>query len=177
VTAVIGATVPLGEATARRLLRRDVAVFDTQPALDYYRLTPDHRLLFGSAARFVRPSRQRSAVWLERQLARVFPQLGAARMEYVWRGQVDLTRNRLPDIGRHGGAWYAQGFNGHGLALTVLTGRAIADAIAGHDEDFALLAALPYRPWPGGRAVSGALLPLVRGFRQLGHTLSRRLGR
>ena len=175
VTAVIGATVPLGPATAQRLLRRDVAVFDTQPALDYYRLTPDHRLIFGAAARFVRPSHDHAANWLEHRLGQVFPQLDSPRMEFVWRGQVDLTRNRLPDIGRDGDIWYAQGFNGHGVALSTLTGRAIADAIAGHPEDWMLLADLPYRRWPGGVTVSKALLPFVRGFLQLGHTLRGRL--
>ncbi|HEX2113114.1 MAG TPA: FAD-binding oxidoreductase [Alphaproteobacteria bacterium] len=177
VTALIGATASLGADTARRLLKRDVAVFDTQPALDYYRLTSDHRLIFGSATRFIRPSAARSAAWLERQLARVFPQIATPRMEYVWRGQVDLTRNRLPDLGREGDVWYAQGFNGHGVALTTLAGRAIADAIAGHDEDWATLASLPYRPWPGGAALSGALLPFVRGFMQLRHAVARRLAR
>ena len=73
VTALLGATETLGADVARRVLRRDVAVYDTQPALDYYRLTPDHRLIFGSAARFVRPSARHSAAWLERNLARVFP--------------------------------------------------------------------------------------------------------
>jgi gamma-glutamylputrescine oxidase len=174
VTALIGATVPLGKAVASRLLRRDLAVFDTQPALDYYRLTPDHRLIFGSATRLIRPSATRSAAWLARQIARVFPQLAEPRMEYVWRGQVDLTRNRLPDLGRDRDVWYAQGFNGHGVALTILAGRAIADAIAGHDEDWATLAGLPYRPWPGGAALSGALLPFVRGLMQLRHVLARR---
>lgn len=177
VTAVIGATEPLGAATAQRLLRRDVAVFDTQPALDYYRLTADHRLIFGSATRFVGPTRRQTGAWLERQIARVFPQVQPPRMAFVWRGQVDLTRNRLPDIGRQDDLWYAQGFNGHGVALSILTGRAIAEAIAGHPEDWDLLASLPYRPWPGGVRAAKALLPLVRGFRQLGHTLSDRLGR
>jgi gamma-glutamylputrescine oxidase len=175
VTALIGATAPLGAAGAARLLRRDVAVFDTQPSLDYYRLTPDHRLIFGSTTRFVRPSRQHAAAWLEHQLARVFPQLDTPRMEFVWRGQVDLTRNRLPDIGRHGDLWYAQGFNGHGVALATLAGRAIADAIAGHGEDWEMLASLPYRPWPGGTALSRLLLPVVRGVRQLRYRLARHL--
>jgi gamma-glutamylputrescine oxidase len=176
VTALLGTTTPLGAAGAARLLRRDVAVFDTQPALDYYRLTPDHRLLFGSATRFVRPSPQHAAAWLERQLLRVFPQLEAPRIEFLWRGQIDLTLNRLPDIGRHGDLWYAQGFNGHGIALATLAGRAIADAIAGHSEDWGLLADLPYRPWPGGVSISRLLLPLVRSFRQVRHDLGRRLG-
>jgi gamma-glutamylputrescine oxidase len=175
VTALLGATVPLGEDAARRLLHRDVAVYDTQPALDYYRLTPDHRLIFGSAARFKRPSAAHSAAWLEGNIARVFPQLARPRIEFSWRGQVDLTLNRLPDIGRRDdGVWYAQGFNGHGVALTILTGRAIADAIAGHPEDFALLAHLPYRPWPLGNALARAALPLVRGWRQLQHSLRGR---
>jgi gamma-glutamylputrescine oxidase len=177
ITAVIGATEPLGAATARQLLRRDLAVFDTQPALDYYRLTPDHRLIFGSASRFVGPTRRQTGAWLERQIARVFPQLQTPRMAFVWRGQVDLTRNRLPDIGRQDDLWYAQGFNGHGVALSILSGRAIADAIAGHPEDWDLLAGLPYRAWPGGVTAAKALLPFVRGFRQLGHTLSKRLDR
>jgi gamma-glutamylputrescine oxidase len=173
VTALIGATTKLGAETAMQLLRRDVAVYDTQPALDYYRLTADHRLIFGSATRFVRPSRRRSAAWLERQVARVFPQLTEPRMEFVWRGQVDLTLNRLPDLGRRDGLWYAQGFNGHGVALTTLTGRIIADAIAGHDKDFALLAGLPYRSWPGGPDVARLALPLVRGWWQIEHWLRR----
>jgi gamma-glutamylputrescine oxidase len=176
VTALIGATVPLGAAGAARLLRRDVAVFDTQPSLDYYRLTPDHRLIFGSATRFVRPSRAHAAAWLERQISRVFPQLDTPQMEFIWRGQVDLTRNRLPDIGHQGDLWYAQGFNGHGVALATLAGRAIADAIAGHGEDWELLSDLPYRPWPGGAAVSRLLLPFVRGVRQVRHDLARRFG-
>ena len=96
-------------------------------------------------------------------------------MEYVWHGQVDLTLNRLPDISRRAdGVWYAQGFNGHGVALTTLIGRAIADAIAGHPEDFALLADLPYRPWPLGNTLARAALPVVRGMMQLRHALAAR---
>jgi gamma-glutamylputrescine oxidase len=175
VTAVLGATETLGADVASSVLPRDVAVYDTQPALDYYRRTRDHRLIFGSAARFVRPSRRHSAAWLARNLARVFPQLAAVRMEFVWRGQVDLTLNRLPDIGRRDdGVWHAQGFNGHGVALTALAGRAIADAIAGHPEDFALLANLPYRPWPLGNTFARAALPVVRAMMQLRHTLAAR---
>jgi gamma-glutamylputrescine oxidase len=177
VTALIGVTEPLGADVAQRLLPGDLAVFDTQPALDYYRLTPDHRLIFGAAARLIRPTMSRAAPWLARRITHVFPQLGQPRMEFVWRGLVDLTLNRLPDIGqRDERVWYAQGFNGHGVALTTLTGRVIADAISGHGEDFALLAGLPYRPWPGGSRMARIALPFVRSWWQLRHALGRRLG-
>lgn len=176
VAALIGATEPLGPGTANRLLPCDHAVFDTQPALDYYRLTPDHRLLFGAATCFFRPPVSRAAPWLARRIARVFPQLGRPRMDFVWHGLVDLTRNRLPDLGRRDErVWYAQGFNGHGLALSTLAGRAIAEAIAGRAESFRVLAGLPYRPWPGGSRVARTALPFIRSWFQLRHTLGRLL--
>ena len=43
----IGATEPLGAARARELIRNDMAVADINWALDYFRLSADHRLLFG----------------------------------------------------------------------------------------------------------------------------------
>ncbi|HHX4415283.1 TPA: NAD(P)/FAD-dependent oxidoreductase, partial [Pseudomonas aeruginosa] len=41
------ATEPLGEERAKSLLPRNCCVTDNQFVLDYFRLTPDHRLLFG----------------------------------------------------------------------------------------------------------------------------------
>ena len=41
------ATEPLGEAVATELIRNDMAVTDINFVLDYYRRSPDHRLLFG----------------------------------------------------------------------------------------------------------------------------------
>jgi len=174
VTAMIGVTEPLGSEIAKQLLPRDHAVFDTQPALDYYRLTRDHRLLFGAATRLFPPSASHAGPWLARRIARVFPQLGQPRMEFVWPGLVDLTLNRLPDIGQRSALiWYAQGFNGHGVALSTLAGRAIARAIAGRAEDFRVLASLPYRPWPGGSRFARIALPFVRSWSQLRHALGR----
>ncbi|HEX6980893.1 MAG TPA: FAD-binding oxidoreductase [Alphaproteobacteria bacterium] len=173
VVTFIGATEPL-DGMATRLIRKDVAIFDTRPALDYYRLTADHRLLFGGAARLFAPSDRNAAAWLARRIAHVFPQLGSPRIDYVWNGVVDLTRNRLPDVGLAAdGIWYAQGFNGHGVALTTFVGRAIADAIAGDDGAFGLLARLPRRGWPGGPVIARAALPLVRSFWQICHALGR----
>ncbi|KFA38996.1 FAD-dependent oxidoreductase, partial [Xanthomonas vasicola pv. musacearum NCPPB 4384] len=48
----VGATPPLGEARARALIANDMAVADTNWALDYYRLSADHRLLFGGRASY-----------------------------------------------------------------------------------------------------------------------------
>lgn len=46
------ATEPLGEERARALLPQNMAVCDQRVALDYYRLSADHRLLFGGACHY-----------------------------------------------------------------------------------------------------------------------------
>src|SRR3546814_4704433 len=47
-------------------------------------------------------------------MARVFPQVADAAIDYGWGGAVAVTRSRLPHIGRRGNAFFAHGFSGHG---------------------------------------------------------------
>ncbi len=59
--------------------------------------------------------------------------------------------NRMPDFGRlEGDIYYAQGFSGHGVALTSLAGKIMAEAIAGTAERFDVFARIPTRKFPGG---------------------------
>lgn len=48
----IGASEPLGADRARALIGNNMAVADTAWALDYFRLSHDHRLLFGGRASY-----------------------------------------------------------------------------------------------------------------------------
>ena len=52
VTSYIMTTEPLGEDRARALIRDGEAVADTNFIVDYFRLTPDTRLLFGGRASY-----------------------------------------------------------------------------------------------------------------------------
>ncbi len=59
--------------------------------------------------------------------------------------------NRAPDFGRLGdNLYYLQGFSGHGLALTGMAGRLVAEAVAGQAARFDLFARLRHRDFPGG---------------------------
>ncbi len=67
--------------------------------------------------------------------------------------------NRAPDFGRlpadgerAPNVYYLQGFSGHGLALTGLAGKLVAEAIAGDAERFDTFARIRHRPFPGGAA-------------------------
>lgn len=145
------ATEPLGDARASSLIRDDVAVADSKFVIDYYRLSADRRLLFGGGENYTRrfPSDLKSFV--RKYMLRVYPQLEDARIDYAWGGTLAVTLKRLPHFGRlEPNVFFAQGFSGHGVALTSLAGKLIAEALAGTAERFDVFARLPVTPFPGG---------------------------
>jgi gamma-glutamylputrescine oxidase len=84
-----------------------------------------------------------------RKMVSLFPQLADARIDYVWGGFVGISRVRTPHLGRLSPTTYfAQGFSGHGVALTGIAGRVIAEAIGGQAGRFDLLPSCPVPPFP-----------------------------
>ncbi|MGQ5525641.1 NAD(P)/FAD-dependent oxidoreductase [Chitinimonas sp. PSY-7] len=145
-------TEPLGEERARSLINLNFAVADNQFVLDYYRLTADHRLLFGGKVSYsgLPPSNVKEA--MKRDMLRVFPQLADVNIEHGWGGFVDITMNRAPHWGRLSpNVYFCQGFSGHGVAVTGLAGRLIAEAIAKESERLDLFARINHSPFPGGK--------------------------
>ena len=154
VATYIVATEPLGEARARQLIANNAAVSDMNWVLDYFRRSADQRLLFGGRVNysglksFDAPSATRT------RMLKVFPQLTDVRIEYAWGGEVDITLNRAPHFGRLApNVYFLQGFSGHGIALTGIAGKLIAEAIAGTAERFDVFARIPHGNFPGGAAL------------------------
>ena len=164
----IAATAPLGEALHRQLLPQDAAVSDNNISLDYFRCSADHRLLFGGRVSYTTMTPVRLESSLRARMARVFPQLAQVPLEYLWGGFVDISMNRAPDFGRIGSnIYYLQGFSGHGVALTGLAGRLVAEAVAGQAERFDLFSRLRHRPFPGGAWLRTPSLVLAMAFARL----------
>ncbi|MGI9311792.1 MAG: NAD(P)/FAD-dependent oxidoreductase [bacterium] len=147
----IVATEPLGADFADALIANRAAVADTNLVLDYYRLSADHRMLFGGRVSYsTRPPRH-LARSLRRRMLRVFPQLNRARIDFAWGGYVAITRNRAPHIGRLDDVgWFAQGFSGQGMALSGYAGGLLADAVSGDSRRLEAFAAIPHKAFPGG---------------------------
>lgn len=164
----IVATEPLGEDTARSLIGNDMAVADINFVLDYFRLSEDTRLLFGGRVSYSRippPGLSRS---IRSRMIKVYPQLGDARIDYSWGGYVAITVNRAPHFGRVGkNVFFAQGFSGHGIALTGLAGKLIAEAVAGTAERFDVFSRIPHMPFPGGPALRTPALVLAMAYFRL----------
>jgi gamma-glutamylputrescine oxidase len=153
----IACTERLESGLAASLIPSRSAVCDTDVVLDYFRPTADDRLLFGGRVSYSTLPPARLAQAMRQRIVRTFPQLARARVEHAWGGFVDITMNRAPDFGRlpaeRGGAgniYYLQGFSGHGLALTGMAGRLVAQAMMGEAGGFELFSRLKHRAFPGG---------------------------
>lgn len=146
------ATEPLGDELARSLIRDDVAVADSKFVINYYRLSADGRLLFGGGENYRRRFPGDLKSFVRKYMLRIYPQLEHARIDYAWGGTLAITMNRMPHFGRlRSNVFYAQGYSGHGVAMASLAGKILAEAIAGDDTKFDIIAKLPTRSFPGGR--------------------------
>ena len=148
VESFIIATEPLSQAMADSLINNGMSVCDNNIFLDYYRLSADNRLLFGSDS----STNVDMIAKMRSEMLAVFPQLETAKIDYGWAGPIDMTLNATPHFGRvKPNVYFAQGFSGHGVALTGLAGRIIAEAIEGNDERLAIFEGLKVPSIPGGK--------------------------
>jgi glycine/D-amino acid oxidase-like deaminating enzyme len=132
------ATRPLTDAEIAATMPGNRTCVNSMNIGNYWRLSPDNRLIFGGRARFAATSDQRSdaksGAILRESLARIFPQLAEVEIDYCWGGLVDMTKDRFPRAGYQDGIWYAMGYSGHGAQLSTHLGMTIADAMLGRTD-------------------------------------------
>lgn len=131
------ATEPLDPAQIERLLPNRRNYVTSKNIGNYFRLAPDNRLIFGGRARFALSdprSDLKSGRILKATLAEIFPELKGVRIDYCWGGMVDLTADRLPRAGEHDGLYYAMGYSGHGVQMSVHMGEVMADVLDGNAQ-------------------------------------------
>jgi glycine/D-amino acid oxidase-like deaminating enzyme len=133
----IVATQPLSENMLGDLLPKRRTVTTTRHVGNYFRISPDGRLIFGGRARFAMSnpaSDAKSGKVLESGMLALFPQLRGTRIDYCWGGLVDMTADRLPRAGEHEGLLYAMGYSGHGTQMSVHMGQRMAEVMNGRPE-------------------------------------------
>ena len=152
----IVATEPLSEAVAQQILPRDYALYDTRFVLDYYRLTADRRLIFGSGTNYSGRDSHNLADKMRPAIERTFPQLSGVDIAYAWSGQDGISLNRIPQLGRlDSNVFYAQGYSGHGIATSHIMAEITAGAICGESPDFDAFSKIRHWRFPVGRTLGG----------------------
>jgi gamma-glutamylputrescine oxidase len=128
------------------------AIADINWILDYFRSSADYRLLFGGRVSYSAVQPPRLADSMRKRVLRIFPSLVDVKVAYAWGGYLDITMSRAPNFGRLApNVFYMLGFSGHGMSLTGLAGKLVAEAVAGTAERFDVFARIPHRDFPGGR--------------------------
>ena len=151
-------TEPLGER-ANSLLPQDNAVADSRFVVNYFRRVDTDRLLFGGGENYSYRFPSSIEATVRRAMSGVFPQLHDVAIDYAWGGTLAITRKRLPYLKLVNRDVYAAGgYSGHGLALAVMYGTAIAEHIDHRSDRFDQLAALPAIAFPGGTRSRPVLL-------------------
>lgn len=159
------ATEPLGEARAKALMPAQAAVCDSRFVLDYFRPSPDGRLLWGGKVSYSTFAPRNLADAMRRDMLKTFPQLADVKIDYAWGGFVDITMNRAPHFGRLSPTvYFAQGFSGHGVNTTGLAGKLIAEAIDGQASRFDLFDKIRHRDFPGGATLRTPALVLAMAW-------------
>ncbi|WP_223588233.1 NAD(P)/FAD-dependent oxidoreductase [Neobacillus bataviensis] len=150
------ATQPIPQELAKKLIPNNRMIFDTKNFLNYFRLTPDFRLVFGGKDSL----RGNESIETYREvladLVKVFPELKEFGFDYSWGGFLGMTYDFFPHIGQlEDGTHYAVGCAGHGAAITTLLGKVLAQNITQENCLKHHLEKLPLKriPFHGQRAM------------------------
>lgn len=161
---------------------------DNRQLVHYFRPTVDGRITMGggditapSGKGFDHDSEPRIWAHCEEHLKWIFPQLRDVPIEYRWGGPVSVNMDMTPEIGLLGDdrVIYSTGCIGHGVSLTHLNGRLIADLLSDRKtelSDFWIVnrKAIPWPPEPLsfiGRTV------LHKGLQLWDYLEERKIGR
>ena len=135
----VGITAPLPQATLEQIgWRKRIPFSDSRTLVHYLGLTRDNRIHIGGGISDysfndgMRDSPQSSSRFakLQEELVRIFPTLAGISFETTWSGLVDCSIDFSPSVGCTGkfkNIYYGLGYSGHGVNMTSLFGRIIAD--------------------------------------------------
>lgn len=149
-------TEPLSPELQQKLSPKGRMFYTSAWFLNYFRLTPDGRFLWGGRNNLTpNLDLRKSAAILQQQMAAAFPDLADIPIAYSWGGQLGGTFDLMPHIGRTAdGIHYAHGFGGHGLSIATCVGTEMGKLLTGeiNRSPFAEIPEMNYffyrgKPW------------------------------
>jgi glycine/D-amino acid oxidase-like deaminating enzyme len=137
------------------------AVCDLKIDLDYFRLSADKRLLFGGMCNYSGRDPKDIKAALYPKMLKVFPQLAGINIEFQWGGMIGIGANRLPQLGRiRPNVFYAQAYSGHGVNVTHMVAKILAEAITGETNRIKYFEQVKHMNFPGGKYLRSPLLAI-----------------
>lgn len=124
-----------GEELAAQRWQTAEQAITSKRILNYYRLLPDKRLLFGGRGHATGSDKgaARTFATLRRRLGTLWPNWRDVAIEYRWHGLICITLRLTPAIGRlddDPSVLFAYGYHGNGVNTATWSGRQLADWVA-----------------------------------------------
>ncbi len=151
---------------------------DARDLIHYYRLTADNRIVmgggdvsFGYGADLDRDLNDDIFAHLKKHVTDVFPQLEGIGFTHQWGGPVSVTMDMAPVIGYLGSdkkAVFSMGCIGHGVSMTTMNGRTIAEMITGRQTERTEMFFVGRKifSWPP-ELITYGLAHAIRGFMKM----------
>jgi glycine/D-amino acid oxidase-like deaminating enzyme len=134
-------------------------VTDARTFFNYYRLTRDNRILWGTSEAKYYPPNSVSPLHdhseshyqaLRESFVKHFPQLSELRFEFQWGGAIASTTRLTPFFGKmhNGQTLYALGYTGHGIGSTRIAAKILAHQALGLSNPLLELSMVRNKPLP-----------------------------
>ncbi|GIN94787.1 oxidoreductase [Siminovitchia terrae] len=148
VASYLVATERLGKDLAESLIPNNRMVFDTSNVINYFRRSPDGRMVYGGSG-MRHTGHEKYYRELQQKMVTVFPQLSDHKIEYKWGGLIGVTMDMFPMIGKmEDGVYFATGYCGHGASFATLLGQMLSQWITGEERVSRRFESIPLRSFP-----------------------------
>ena len=148
--------------------KRKITVGDMLFVLNYFRLDGNNNLIFGGGVSYSNIDPINLENSLKKSIRKILPGIEKYNAWCTWSGHVAITANRFPHIGAiNKDIYFAQGYSGHGLALTTMVGKMLAQTVISSNSNFPLFEKLQHRNFPGFGVIDTPLLVLAMSYFKL----------
>jgi len=140
-------TEPLSDELIERISPIRGAYSDIRPVIDYYRVTNENRLLFGSATALIDYIPQDLKAWNRGLMLKVFPYLKDVKIDLAWGGPLCCGANLFPQIGSlaaHPNVFYVQAYAGFGVTPSHIVCRVLAEGMSEGSPRYDLMSSIPH---------------------------------
>jgi gamma-glutamylputrescine oxidase len=140
-------TEPLSDELIERISPIRGAYSDIRPVIDYYRVTNENRLLFGSATALLDYIPGDLKAWNRGLMLKVFPYLKDVKIDLAWGGPLCCGANLFPQIGTlaaHPNVFYVQAYAGFGVTPSHIVCRVLAEGMSEGSSRYDLMSSIPH---------------------------------
>ena len=156
-----------------KYFRKPITVGDMLFVLNYFRLDSNNNLIFGGGVSYSNIDPINLELSLKKSIRKILPGLEKFKAWCTWSGHVAITVNRFPHIGSiDNNIFFAQGYSGHGLAITTMVGKMLAEVISYQNNNLSLFEKFKHKNFPGFGIIDKPLLVLAMSYFKLKDHLS-----